>query len=152
MVVRNVLEGKPTTVHAFKDIDDEWQPGSRVWLHARNHADALTFILQGNDPAYYDDIGNMPFRTKPTTHPDWYNIVGDREVSNLGIVTLVGEILDKKPLVEFTDYHSSRPGHDLRYALDGTFLRTHGWEPPMSFLESFTKTVEWYAANPEWLK
>jgi dTDP-D-glucose 4,6-dehydratase len=41
------------------------------------------------------------------------------------------------------DFHSSRPGHDLRYALDGTRLHEMGWSIPVSFEESLQRTVRW---------
>jgi dTDP-glucose 4,6-dehydratase len=48
-------------------------------------------------------------------------------------------------------FHASRPGHDLRYALDGSKLTLLGWEPPVPLLPSLERTVDWYLAHPEWL-
>jgi dTDP-glucose 4,6-dehydratase len=49
-----------------------------------------------------------------------------------------------KPLkYELVDFHSARPGHDLRYALDGGKLRGVGWEVPMSFDDSLARTIRW---------
>jgi len=57
-----------------------------------------------------------------------------------------------KPLnYELVDFHSSRPGHDLRYALDGTKISDTGWTLPIPLEESVNKTVEWTMAHPEWL-
>ena len=52
---------------------------------------------------------------------------------------------------ELTDFHSSRPGHDLRYALDGEKMRKLGWEPPDTIEQTLEKTVDWSLHNPEWL-
>ena len=52
---------------------------------------------------------------------------------------------------EMVDFHSSRPGHDLRYALDGGKMKSLGWQPPKNFEESLRKTVEWSLANKDWL-
>jgi len=49
------------------------------------------------------------------------------------------------------DFHSSRPGHDLRYALDGSKLREMGFEYPKTFEQSLEKTINWYLDHPEWL-
>jgi dTDP-glucose 4,6-dehydratase len=49
------------------------------------------------------------------------------------------------------DFHSSRPGHDLRYALDGKKIADTGWVSPMPLEESIRKTVEWTLNHPEWL-
>jgi len=57
-----------------------------------------------------------------------------------------------KPLrYELEDFHSSRPGHDLRYALDGKKIADTGWVSPMPLEESIRKTVEWTLKHPEWL-
>ena len=48
------------------------------------------------------------------------------------------------------DFHSSRPGHDLRYALDGTKMHDMGWDPP-DFSNTLEETVRWTLANPHWL-
>ncbi len=52
---------------------------------------------------------------------------------------------------EVVDFHSSRPGHDLRYALDGTKLKKMGFDYPKTFEQSLEKTVHWYLEHPEWL-
>lgn len=58
-----------------------------------------------------------------------------------------------KPLnYEMVDFHSSRPGHDLRYGLCGEKMKALGWEPPKTFEASLKKTVEWTLANPKWLR
>jgi dTDP-glucose 4,6-dehydratase len=74
--------------------------------------------------------------------PDRYNVVGDQEVGNDVMVRLVAEIMGVEPLMEFVDFHSSRPGHDRRYALDGSKLQSLGWEQPFSFEEGLRLTVE----------
>ena len=58
-----------------------------------------------------------------------------------------------KPLqYKLVDFHSSRPGHDLRYGLDGTKLENMGWSIPVSFEESLRKTILWTLENLEWLE
>jgi dTDP-glucose 4,6-dehydratase len=52
---------------------------------------------------------------------------------------------------EMVDFHSSRPGHDLRYALDGSKMALMGWVPPQSFEQSLHATVQWTLAHPKWL-
>jgi len=49
------------------------------------------------------------------------------------------------------DFHTSRPGHDLRYALDGGKMDKMGWKLPVNFEESLRKTIEWTKERPEWI-
>ncbi len=59
--------------------------------------------------------------------------------------------MGKKLHWEPVDYHSSRPGHDLRYALNGEKLANTGWKSPTTFEDSVNRTVDWMISNPEWL-
>ena len=114
-----------------------WIPGSRVWLHARNHADALQFILENIDPMAY---GEGP-------DPSRFNIAGEREIDNLVIAQMVAKVLGKPLRFRLEDFHGSRPGHDRRYSLDGAKLRAAGWNQPVTLDESFGQTVRWVAKN-----
>lgn len=49
------------------------------------------------------------------------------------------------------DSPGTRPGHDLRYSLDGTKLRDMGWKLPLTFEESLRRTISWTVANPTWM-
>ena len=141
MTVRKIIKGEPNLIHA--DLrDGNWHSGSRVWLHARNHADAIKFIIEKVKPLHYADGHLVPER---------FNISGDNEITNEEIVSMIGEILDIEPEIEFFDYHSTRPGHDLRYCLDGSKMREYGWTMPVSTKDSFEKTVNWYRRNRYWL-
>jgi dTDP-glucose 4,6-dehydratase len=141
MVMSRILNGKPIQVHA-KDGSDGWTIGARVWLHARNHGDAVQFILENAPVIPYSDDDPEPER---------FNIAGEKEINNLEIAEMVGEILGIEPITELVDFHSSRPGHDLRYSLDGTKLHEAGWQQPMTIEESFEQTVQWTYNHPEWL-
>ncbi len=129
-VIRAVLAGETITIHANAD---KTVSGSRFWIHARNVADAVMFLL-----------ANGKTREK-------YNIVGEREVSNLEMAQTIARILDKPLHYEMVDFHSSRPGHDLRYGLDGSRLFEMGHAYPKTFEQSLEKTILWTLANPKWL-
>lgn len=137
MVIRSVVNGDTMTIHASPD----GVVGSRFYLHARNQADALVYLLNNHTPTSYpaDDI-------------DRFNIVGEREVDNLEMAQLIAESVGKPLNYELVDFHSSRPGHDLRYALDGEKMRKIGWRPPHTLEESVKTTVEWTLNNKEWIK
>ena len=85
-------------------------------------------------------------------HGEKYNIVGEREVTNLAMAQEIAKVIGKPLRYDMVDFHSSRPGHDLRYALDGERLASMGWRLPMTFEESLARTVRWYMENPEWLE
>ena len=55
--------------------------------------------------------------------------------------------MNKEPILEYVDFHKTRPGHDRRYALDGNKLKNMGWRPPLDFEKSMTKTIEWTLNN-----
>lgn len=132
-VIRQVLDGKTVYVHSDRERKTS---GSRSYIHARNVADAVHHLL-----------------TKVPIHGrDKYNIAGEQEVTNLDLATFIADHLSKPLSYELVDFHSSRPGHDLRYALDNTKLTATGWKPPVGFESSLRKTIDWYVANPKWLR
>lgn len=135
-IIRNVIAGKEQVIYGT-----EKSIGSRFYIHARNHADALLFILK-RDPSRYS-LGD--------TRPDRYNIVGEKEFNNLEIAWMVAEIIGKPLKYKLVDFHASRPGHDRRYALNGQKMARLGWKPPIDIEDTIRSTVEWYAERPEWL-
>jgi dTDP-glucose 4,6-dehydratase len=143
MVISNLIKNKPIPVHAKKD-GDRWISGSRYYLHARNQADALCHLIQNREKLtlnYTDDSSIL----------EKFHVVGEKEVSNEEMVNLLAKFIGTPPKIEFTDFHSSRPGHDLRYALDGEKLKNFGWVPPVPLEQSLQKTVNWYLNNKNWL-
>lgn len=132
-VVNSILNGSPVTVHCKKDgkgniID----VSSRCWLHARNHADALLFLLDKGE------LGEI------------YNVVGEH-LYVTQLANKVANIINMECELYYEDFHSFRPGHDMHYGLDGTKLKELGWEPPYSLDNSLEKTVTWMINNPKWL-
>lgn len=138
LVMKKVLAGETVTIHANKD---RTKAGSRFWIHARNVAAAILFII------------NKGTLTSEPPHPycDKYNIVGEFEVDNLRMAKIIAATVGKELKYEMVDFHSSRPGHDLRYALDGTKMREMGWVLPVPFQESLEQTIEWTLKNDKWL-
>jgi dTDP-glucose 4,6-dehydratase len=130
MTIKKVLNGGVVTIHADKA---KIISGSRFWIHARNVCKALQFINEKGQ------IG------------DKYNVVGEREVSNLEMAQFIAGVIGKPLKYEMVDFHSSRPGHDLRYGLDGAKLKSVGFKYPKNFEESLTKTIQWYLKHQEWI-
>ncbi len=141
VVIRSVLDNKPIPVFA-KHANDIWDAGSRVWLHAKNHADALIWLLTNKPPQSFFDGAQKP---------DRYNVAGDRDIKNDELAILIGDILNKKAILDYQNFHDVRPGHDLRYSLDNNKLDKLGWKPPINFDVSLEETVRWTANHKEWL-
>lgn len=139
MVQSKVTKGEIVTIHG-----DRNSIGSRYYLHSRNAADAILFILKNVKPYLHQD-GQID-------RPERFNIVGDRRINNLELAKLIAAHLGKELKYEMVDFHKARPGHDRHYGLDGSKLRTLGWKSPVSFEESMTNTLKWGQEHPEWLK
>lgn len=136
MVIKKVLSDEVVNIHS----SPSGEIGSRFYLHARNQADALLYILKNNfvKDSSFDRLEKI-------------NVVGEKEVSNLELAQIIAKFLNKPLKHKLVDFHTSRPGHDLRYALDGSKLSKMGWTIPVSFYESLEKTVLWTQNNKQWL-
>lgn len=140
--LKALLDGEPVKVH----VSPEGIPGSRFYLHAQNLAAAWLFLTKYL--TYADSIYNPGIDRQI---PIRYNIVGDEEIDNLEMAEVLANLAERPLKVELVDFHSSRPGHDLRYALDGKRLAGLGWTPPLSLSRSLERTVRWTLDNPQWL-
>ena len=136
-IMQYVAGGRTLSVHASND----GRIGTRFYMHARNQADALLFLLRNHSPAQY-----------PAAYLDRFNIVSDVELNNLELAQLVASNMGAELKYELEDFHITRPGHDLRYGLDGSKIAALGWTPPVEFYESLRRTVEWTEKHPEWLR
>ncbi len=161
--LRSVMDGTVMPIHASA----EGKIGSRFYVHARNQADGLLHVIQRFEkPDYHATLvpsagvietlrysQEVPewFPSAPKVHPK-FNIVGDNEINNLELAQLIAEAAGKELKYELVDFHSSRPGHDLRYALDGRKIARTGWKAPIPFEQSVKTIVNWTLDNPEWLK
>jgi dTDP-glucose 4,6-dehydratase len=127
-IVKNLLEGTSLTVHAKDGV-----AGSRFYLHARNAADAIMYILNNVEPQMFPNV-NEPHR---------FNVVSDNELDNLALAKMVAGIMGKELKYEFIDVHTVRPGHDPKYGLDGQKLKDIGYDYPIGFDESLRTTIDW---------
>ena len=73
-------------------------------------------------------------------------------VSNLEMAEMIAKFMNKDLKYEMVDFHTNRPGHDLRYGLDGSKLFSMGFKLPLNFEASLRKTVEWTLKNLKWLE
>lgn len=130
MCISKIENGETITIHSDKT---KTVPGSRFYIDAREVADAVLFLLQ------HGEVG------------DKYNIVGEKELDNLQVARIIAAKLGKLLSYEMLDFHSARPGHDLRYALDGSKMAAMGWTPRQSIEQSLGDIVRWTLDNPWWL-
>ena len=140
MTIKNVRDGGMVTIHSDST---RTIPGSRHYIHAEDVASAVLFLLN------YEG----------TFEPTWggakcpkFNIVGSEELNNLQLAQIIAEAQDKELKYELVDFHSARPGHDLRYALDGDKMKKLGWEPAKSVRERIAEVTKWTLANRRWIR
>jgi dTDP-glucose 4,6-dehydratase len=123
--ITNVLQGiKPKLYGQGSNVRD--------WIHVDDHNDAVVTILEKGRPG------------------ETYLIGADGEQDNRAIVATLLELMGKP--ADWYDLVTDRPGHDLRYAIDSTKLRTEtGWEPRYRDIRSgLAATVDWYTTHEAW--
>lgn len=140
MTIGKVLRGETVQIHGdFSTVlpgpeqRKAYLIGSRFWIHAREVASAMSYLM------VHGVLGQK------------YNIVGDVERSNLVIATHIARLLGQQLRHALVDGAVVRPGHDLRYALDGAKLAALGWRPSVHFMDALERTVQYTVEHPEWL-
>lgn len=103
----------------------------RDWLHVEDHCQAIDLVLHKG------------------RNGEVYNVGGNNERTNIEIVQTILKHLGKpESLMKFV---KDRPGHDRRYAIDATKLRTElGWSPKYNFDTGIEQTIKWYLENQQW--
>ena len=139
MVIKKVRDNELVTVHANTE---KTVAGSRHYIHAADVAEALLFLYD------YDINSLKPDSTGAKCQK--FNIVGKDEIDNLELAQFIAKAQSKDLNYEMVDFHSSRPGHDLRYALDGTKMKSLGWEPKSAY-DRLEPVVQWTLNNDRWL-
>jgi dTDP-glucose 4,6-dehydratase len=141
MTIQNVRDGNKVIIHADPT---RTVAGSRMYIHAKDVAEGLMFILNLKDYKHTGDYGHA--------HCPKFNLVGTEEVDNLQLAQWIADAVGKPLNYEMTDFHTSRPGHDMRYALDGSLLASLGWEPKIKLSERIKEMVQWTLENNRWLR
>ena len=135
LMILHARDGKPLPVYG-----DGQQV--RDWLFVDDHCEAIWKILREGK------IGQT------------YAIGGDNQPANLVIVETICEIMDEVsgnsphvPHRQLIQFVADRPGHDRRYDMDITKIRTElGWEPRQTLTTGLVQTVQWYLDHPEWVE
>tara|TARA_B100001057_G_scaffold492599_1_gene585300 strand:+ start:4143 stop:5165 length:1023 start_codon:yes stop_codon:yes gene_type:complete len=140
MCIKKARDGESITIHSdsTKTI-----PGSRHYIHAEDVASAVLFLLH-HDGTFSPTWGNAKCPK--------FNIVGSEELNNLELAKIIADAQEKELFYEMVDFHSSRPGHDLRYALNGDKMKQLGWEPSKSVRDRINQVTKWTLKNDRWIK
>ena len=133
MVIQKARDGEKVTIHSNAD---KTQAGSRHYVHALDVAEGLMFILGL-------DVSNLERDFGGAKCPK-FNLVGPEEVDNLSLARMVAEAQGKELNYEMVDFHSQRPGHDLRYAMSGEYLKSLGWEPKIELNDGLFRTINYF--------
>lgn len=124
LMIMNALDEKPLPVYGDG-------LNVRDWLHVEDHCSAIDLVLHKG------------------VNGEVYNVGGNNERTNLQIVKTILEHLNKpETLIQFVQ---DRPGHDKRYAIDATKIKTElGWEPKYTFDSGIKQTIHWYLEHKDW--
>ena len=135
LIIARALAGEPLPVYGDgKNVRD--------WLYVGDHCSAIRAVLEGGR------VGET------------YNVGGDAERQNIDVVKTICALLDaRRPRADGAKRESQitfvadRPGHDRRYAIDASKLKSElGWAPAHTFEQGIADTVDWYLSNQDWVK
>ena len=133
LFINNIRHRKPLPVYGKGE-------NVRDWLFVEDHARAIDLIFHKGKVA------------------ETYNIGGFNEWKNIDIIKVVINTVDRLlgrkegEDMDLITFVTDRAGHDLRYAIDSTKLKTElGWEPSLQFEEGIERTVRWYLDHQEWM-
>ena len=138
--IKHIMNGDEISVHA--DLVTN-RPGSRHYVHVKDVADALLFILDLPQDVFENDYGGAKCPK--------FNIIGYTELDNLEIAQVIAKCMGKELKYKLVDFNTVRPGLDLRYSLSGDLLKKLGWSPQMSFEERIQELVDWTLEHRHWL-
>lgn len=133
LCIHNIINNKPLPIYGKGE-------NIRDWLYVEDHVRAIDVIF------HKGEVGET------------YNIGGHNEWTNINLVKELCRQMDEKlgrekgTSEQLITYVTDRAGHDLRYAIDATKLKTElGWVPSLQFEEGISKTIDWYLNNTQWL-
>jgi dTDP-glucose 4,6-dehydratase len=123
LFVTNALDNKKLPIYGDgKNIRD--------WIYVLDHCSAIDFLIQNGTDGHV------------------YNIGAGNECTNLEITETILQALNKSK--ELMTFVADRLGHDRRYSVDTSKIRSLGWQTSFNFKEAITQTIQWYAMNRWW--
>jgi len=134
LMILSAMDGKPLPIYG---------DGAQIrdWLYVEDHCEAIWLVLSKGHSG------------------QTYNIGAGTQPTNLEVVqqlcAALDELLPASPSVPHSSlmrFVPDRPGHDRRYALDITKIKTQlGWQPKESLVSGLQKTIQWYLSHPDWV-
>ena len=140
MCIKKIRDGESVTIHSDKT---KTIPGSRHYIHAEDVSEAIVFLLSKNIKNKIEYGGAKCPK---------FNIVGSEELNNLELAKIIAKSQKRNLKYEMVDFHSSRPGHDLRYSLSGEKMKELGWTPSIKLTERINQVVQWSLNNDRWIE
>jgi dTDP-glucose 4,6-dehydratase len=140
MCIKKIRDGESIKIHSDKT---KTIPGTRHYIHAEDVSEAIHFLLTQNIEIELD-FGDAKCPK--------FNIVGPEEINNLELAQIIADSQGKDLNYEMVDFHSSRPGHDLRYSLSGEKMKKLGWTPSIKLTQRIKQVVEWSLKNENWIE
>jgi len=135
LIIARALAGEPLPVYGDgRNVRD--------WLYVGDHCSAIRVVLESGR------VGET------------YNVGGDAEMQNIDVVHAICDLLDaRRPRADGQQrasqitYVADRPGHDRRYAIDASKIKSElGWQPAHSFRQGIADTVDWYLDHQDWVQ
>jgi len=146
MVIKKIYNNESVPIHATPDPDikNTYIPGSRMYLDARNLADAWLFILKNGLFNQYNGGENL--------RCERYNVAGLEEINNLRLAFRISALMGKSLQYHFVDFHTTRAGHDPRYCLTNEKILSKGWRHPIELDTTLKEIISFTINNKEWMK
>ena len=135
LIIQRAVAGEPLPVYGDgRNVRD--------WLYVGDHCHAIARVLEAGR------VGEV------------YNVGGDAERQNIEVVRTICRLLDARrpradgqPRESQIAFVKDRPGHDRRYAIDASKLKSElGWAPSRSFEQGIEETVDWYLQHQDWVQ
>ena len=140
LCIKKIRDGETITIHSDKT---KTIPGTRHYIHAEDVSEAIYFLLKEKIKPEIDFGGAKCPK---------FNIVGPEEINNLELAQIIADSQGMNLNYEMVDFHSSRPGHDLRYSLSGEKMKKLGWTPSIKLTHRIKQVVEWSLKNENWIE
>jgi dTDP-glucose 4,6-dehydratase len=140
LCIRKIMHGEKISIHSNSQ---RTKAGSRHYIHAADVADGVMFVLGIDTNALLVDFGGAKCPK--------FNLAGPEEIDNLTLAQLIAQAMNRPLIYDLVDYHGSRPGHDLRYALSGEFMKQLGWIPKINLSTRIDQVVSWTLKNQRWI-